>query len=483
MKTYIRFTLAILLMLIVGFFVTNFFVSKKVKTLLTEEKSLSFSGFDVNAFTGNLSLKDVKFDDVSNTIKIKEIDINVDILHYFLNEEIIIESIDAEELDLKLISSSDSKTKEGRKLKIVRIEKIKLKDANLIYDNKNKTVFELFKLNLKAENVTWPLDKNYKWLENETIAIDAKKLRYTMDTLHDLTSEAFQFSKHLLTFTDFSIKPKFTKSDYVNHIKKEKDLLNMKSKILKITGIGLQKKDSLLHVTSNKIQIDSTDFNIYRDKTIADDTSYKALYSKSLRELDFQLSIDSLMISKLDLTYQELLNNDRKASEIKFNAIEARVLNIHNSLNAKRPDIKVEAKAKFSEGSEIIFNYNFVPDHEQFYVSTDLKQIEDKSINGFFAPAMRMEMDGTINEIRTSIAGSNTEMNGDFTIAYEKLKLNILKKDGSKNNFASLISNAILRNKDVYNQYKLEKVKRDRTKSFWNYVWTFHLQGLKKSLL
>jgi len=304
-----------------------------------------------------------------------------------------------------------------------------------------------------------------------------------MNTLHDLTSEVFTYSDQSLSFTNFSIEPNFTKSEYVKHVETEKDLMNMKSKLLKISGFGLQKKDSLLHVVSNKIQIDSTNFNIYRDKTIADDTSYKALYSKALRELNFQLSVDSLMISEMELTYQELLDVDRKAGEIKFNAVQAQVLNIHNSINAEQPDIKVEAKAKFTEGSEIVFNFNFVPDHDQFYVSTYLKQIEDKSINGFFAPAMRMEMEGTINEIKTSSTGNNTEMNGDFSIAYEKLKLNILKKDGSKNNFASLLSNAIVRNKDVDNQYELEKVKRDQTKSFWNYVWTFHLQGLKKSLL
>jgi hypothetical protein len=74
-------------------------------------------------------------------------------------------------------------------------------------------------------------------------------------------------------------------------------------------------------------------------------------------------------------------------------------------------------------------------------------------------------------------------MNGDFQIAYKKLKLNILNKDGGKNNFASLLSNVFIRNKDVNTTYNLKEIERDNTKSFWNYVWTFHLEGLKKSLL
>jgi hypothetical protein len=126
---------------------------------------------------------------------------------------------------------------------------------------------------------------------------------------------------------------------------------------------------------------------------------------------------------------------------------------------------------------------SFVPDHEDFFLSTLLKRVEDKSVNGFFAPAMRMELDGTINQIQTSFSGNNTQMNGDFQIAYKKLKLNILNKDGGKNNFASLLSNVFIKNKDVNTTYKLKEIERDNTKSFWNYVWTFHLEGLKKSLL
>lgn len=483
MKTYFRFILVIVLILITGFFVTNYLVTKKVKSLLTEEESLSYSGFDLNAFSGSLSLEGVIYDNKSGIIKIKKIDIKVDLFHYLVDKEIIIKSVEAEELDINLLTSSDPKITKSKKSGKVTIEKINLRDVDITYEKNNKPLFELSKLNFKAENLNWPLDENYEWLSNETFEIDAKDLKYTMDTLHDLTSEVIVYSNQSLSFTNFSIDPKFSKSEYVNHIETEKDLMDMASKKLNIKGIQLQKKDSLVHINFSKIQLDSTDFSIYRDKTIADDTSSKALYSEALRDLDFQISVDSLLISEMELTYQELLDTDRKAGEIKFKAIQAQVLNIHNSLNAEKPDIKVEAKAKFSEESEIVFNYSFVPDHEQFYVSTYLKQIEDNSINGFFAPAVRMEMEGKINEITTSLVGNNTEMNGSFQIAYEKLKLNILKKDGTKNNFASLLSNAILRNKNVEDEHELQHVERDGTKSFWNYVWTFHLQGIKKSIL
>lgn len=483
MKTKFQVILAILLFLILCFYVTNFFVSQKVESLLEQEKNLSYSGFNVNVFLGNLTLKDLKLDDAGHRIKVKKIDMNIDILHYLFNSEIIIQKINAEGLDVKLMSSLNSKSEKRKTIDIKSIKKINIRDADITYKNEDKTVFELSKMNFKAKDLNWPLDENYEWITNETLEIDAKDLKFNMDTLHNLNSETFEFSNQLLSFKNFSIHPKFNKSEYINHIKTEKDLMNLKSNTLKISGFELFRKDSILQIKSKKIQIDSTQFNIYRDKTIADDISVKSLYSQALRELDFQLSIDSLLISEMDITYQELIQKDRKVGSITFNSIQAEILNIHNSLNEEESKISVEAHSRFSKGSEIIFNFNFVPDHEQFYVSTSLKRIEDESINNFFASAVRMEIDGTINKIKTSSTGNNFQMNGDFSIAYDKLKLNILKNDGSKNNFASLISNAIIKNRDVDESYQLESIKRDATKSFWNYVWTFHLQGLKKSLL
>lgn len=483
MKPLYRYAIAALIVLIALFVIANFWVSEKIKTRLAEVESLSYSSYYVNALTGIFTLEEVRFNDKARNIKIKEMELNVAIVPFLMNNKLVIERIDVNGMDLKIFNFSNIQPKALKKSNDFIIKKLQLKDAKIRLIDKGKITFEADQLNLKAENINWPLDKNHAWLSNETLEIDAKNLRYAMDTLHDLKSEAFGFYNKELTFSNFSIAPKFTKSDYVNHIQTEKDLMDLESKSLKISGFRLQKKDSLLHVLSRKIEMDSTNFDIYRDKTVKDDNSYKPLYSQALRELNFQLSIDSLLISELDITYEELIKHDRQPGKVRFKAIHAQVLNIHNTLNAEHPEIKAEAKARFTEDSEIVFHLNLVPDHEQFYVSTHLKKIEDKSINGFFAPAMRMEMDGEIDELKTSAYGNNTEMNGEFSLTYENMKVNILNKNGSKNSFASLMSNALISNKNAGQAHTLKNIERNTTKSFWNYLWTFHLKGLKHSLL
>lgn len=483
MKKVLQYLIALFILLFIGFFVSNYLVSNKIKSLLAKENSFSYSELGVNSFTGNLKLKQVNFIDSSKQFTAEELNINVSIFYYLLRKELKIEHIDVEKLDLNLTNSQYSKQPESLKLDTLQIKKINLTDAHISYLEKGESIFEVSNLNISAEDFTWPLTKKLDWLNNDKLAIEAENIQFDLNNLHYLKSEKITFNQQTASITNFSIQPKYSTTNYVNYVDTEKDLMDLKTKSVTIFGLNLYKKDSLFQVFSKKIEIDSSDFNIYRDKTIANDLSFKPLYSQSLRELDFLLTVDSLLVSDLDLAYQELLVKNRQPAEIKFNSIQAEVSNLHNDIDSEKPEIDVQARAKFSKDSKINFSYELFPDNDQFCVSTQLKSVKGESVNSFFGSAMSMELDGSIDNITTALKANNSEMNGNFSIAYEKLKVNILKKDGAKNPFASLMSNALIRNKDVDDTLELKKIKRNPTKSFWNYIWTFHLQGLKKTLL
>ena len=484
MKKFLLYSILLILVLIIGFFATDYYVAKKVKSFLDEQEVLSYKELNVNTFSGNLSLEDFHFDDDHQNIKIKEFDLSIDVFAYLTEDKIKIESIRAENVDLNLTQSTENENEPSVDFDTLNIDKIHLKNAKLSLKDKSKELLEITKLNLQANDISWPLANEYQWIKNSNLKVDAGALRYDLDDLHFLKSDNFTYDKTSLSFTDFAIQPKYSKSDYVNHIKTEKDLINLKTSSLAITDFDLKKgKNEKLRLHIPQVQISDSNLDIYRDKTIADDHSVKPLYSKALRELGFQLRVDTLSLSSLDLTYQELLDKNEQACKIKFNSIKGQVTNLHNSIGAKNPEIKVGFKGKFTANSMIDFRMSFVPDHERFYVSTFLKKIKDQSVNGFFKPALNLKMNGQIDEIKTSISGNNTTMSGDFNMAYDNLKIDVLKKDGSKNGFLSTVGNIFVKNNDVKEKVKIDNLKRDKTKSFWNYVWSFHREGLKKVML
>ncbi|WP_026302519.1 hypothetical protein [Psychroflexus tropicus] len=484
MKSLYRYVIAIIFILIAGYFISNFIIANKIESLLEEENSIAYSSLKVNSLIGNLNVRDFEYKTEGKKININQIDLNVDLIHYLFQKDIKIDVVTAENLSIDVdLSSSKNSTAKKAEFDITSIKKIELSNIDLILRKNDKVLFKASKANINAEDLTWPLDQNYKWLNNKSLDIRASTLFYDLDDLHIMKSEAFSFKGESLAFSDFEINPKYTTSEYVNHISKEKDLMNFKAKAIKINKFSFQSKDSLKHILSKHIQIENSDFSIFRDKTIRDDTSVKPLYSRALRDLDFLLEIDSISISKLNLTYQELLQKNHKPGKITFNAIHGQITNLHNITKRKDSMIFANFKAKFTDQSDIHFKLKLLADSDNFEVNTLITKVEDRSINGFFAPAMQMELDGTIDKIEASFQGNNTELNGSFTMAYKKLKLNVLEKDGSKNNFASLLSNALVQNNNVNHSFELKHIERDRSKSFWNYIWTFHSKGLRRALL
>jgi hypothetical protein len=74
---------------------------------------------------------------------------------------------------------------------------------------------------------------------------------------------------------------------------------------------------------------------------------------------------------------------------------------------------------------------------------------------------------------------------GTFAINYDHLKVDILKKDGKKENkIVSAVANLVVKN-DTDGKLKQTNVEVDRIqhKSVFNFLWRFVEQGLKQSVL
>jgi hypothetical protein len=440
----------------------------------------------VNILKGSLELEEFKFHDSIKDIQADYIYLNVDVLHYTLEKEIKIENLNVEGLNLKYDNTLAEVKNNKNTLNTVspiEIEAIKISLSTIEYTTAKGKILRINEIDLATKDVQWPLDKNFDWLMNKSFNIKAKDLTYDLDNLHDLNIDDLSFENRKVDFKNFKIKPKYTQQSYIEHIKVEKDLMALDAKTISLEGLELGKNEDKLQLSLSRILVDSTYLSIYRDKNIADDLSYKPLYSESLRGLGFDLKVDSVLISKASINYQELLHKDRPPGEISFESVDAQIINLHNDINKENSEIKVIASGKLSKQSQILFNMSLKPSQERFEVSTLIKDVKDSSVNTFFAPAMRMKFDGKINRIETTFTGTNSEANGQFRMVYKDLKLKILNKNGGENHFASLLSNVFVNNKDVDKTFKIDKMKRDKTKSFWNYLWSFHLEGLKRSLL
>ena len=94
------------------------------------------------------------------------------------------------------------------------------------------------------------------------------------------------------------------RKQFVNQLPLEKDLYNLKSDKISIKNMSWGFKEEVLFFSTDHIVIDKADANIYRSKVPADDKSVKPLYNKLLRELQFDMKIDTLSITNTKLVYE-----------------------------------------------------------------------------------------------------------------------------------------------------------------------------------
>jgi hypothetical protein len=486
MKKTLSYIVIVSSLFVIGFIIADLIISNEIKKRLSKEPSLSYKSFNVNVLRGSLELNGFKFYDSIRDIQADYIYLNVDVLHYTLEKKIRIENLEVDGLNLEYnstLTQVDNNKKTINAVSPVEIKAIKVSHCSIEYTTAKGKILRINEIDLATKNVRWPLYKNFDWLMDDSFTIKAKDLNYDLDDLHKLDIADLSFENKKVNLKNFRIKPKYTPQSYVKHIKVEKDLMDVEAKLISLEGLELVQNGDKLQLSLDKILVDSTNFNIYRDKTIADDTSYKPLYSESLRDLEFDLLVDSILVSKLAINYQELSHRNRPPGKISFESVDAKITNLHSGINKENSEIEMIASGKLSKQSQILFTMSLKPNQERFKISTLIKNIEDSSVNTFLAPAMRMKLEGKINRIETAFTGTNSKANGEFSIAYENLKLKILNKKGGENHFASLLSNVFMNNMDVDKTIKVDKVKRDITKSFWNYLWKIHLKGLKQSLL
>ncbi|WP_127844628.1 hypothetical protein [Psychroflexus aestuariivivens] len=482
MKKYLYRFAVFLILIVIGVLTANYLIKNKIEDQLKQQENLQYEDLTFNILNGNISFKTVQFIDDKREIQSEELDINLDLIAYLTDKSLKFNKISADGLGV-IWKATQTTTGSENLDEEITIQKIDIENANFQYKNKNKTLYSLKSINLIAEDLTWPMQDDLAWLNS--VEMTGEELDFDINNLHDLKSESFKMSDGNIEISQFQIQPKYSKKDYIKYISTEKDRMDLSINTVEIMNFGVENNDDIRKFSANKILIKDSDFEIYRDKTIADDKSIKPLYSEALRGLGFHLNIDSVQVAGLDITYQELLRSGATPAEIKFNEINGNIANIHNYKRDQTAIISTKASAKFSESSSINFSHNFNPmdTNNQFFVGTSIESVEDSSVNSFFAPALSMKLDGSIDKLRSKMTSQNNSASGTLHMAYEELKIKVLNKNGTERSFASLLSNVFVKNKNVDVEHKIQNLKRDETKSFWNYVWKFIQSGIKKTLL
>ncbi len=506
--------ISFVVILVIAYFILSGHVKKKVEAFLTDGLPShiieSHEGLSFNFFQGSVFLENAKVQirnkdttSVHTFFKIEDLIIeDISYWDYIFKDEIHIEKILLKNSIIhyykeRLISDSTASTADSivanldkKPMIPIFLGNLSIENANLSMFDKSKDSIALFAKNMNLEVNSLRLDEH---TVSERIPIAFGDYSATTDSIFVKTStyENLMVSGFLLenrnaSFFDLKLKTKHSKSELSQIIKKERDHFEVSIDSLTVKNMAFGFMNRQLFIDGDAVKIHRPRAKIFRDKLISDDPVIKKLYSQMLRDLNFQLAIDSVNINDGFIEYSEKVKYENTGGTISFSNLNADIRNVGNTyVSPNKTEINIDAI--FMERTPISAKWDFNVQNlaDQFVFKAETGALEADEMNRFTEPNLNVRLEGEIVKTYFTINGNRDNSHVDLKMNYRDFKVTVLQKDGKeKNKLVSAIINIFVVKKDskkkndFYREGDAETT-RDKTKSVFNFLWL----NLRDSLL
>ncbi|CAL65142.1 conserved hypothetical protein, membrane or secreted [Christiangramia forsetii KT0803] len=484
-------------------FLNNYLENKITKSI--EENLVKVNGtfdkVDVKLLDRRAEVVNPSFIIKGKTLKVDGILLDdIQLWDYIINKDIIVGNLNIANPVVKVFNfqkeekdSSTSKKSANFKNKVL-IKNLSIDGGSFQIFEKDSTEHRLFtkikdikmeQVRINSETLKETVPFNY-----DLILLNADSIFYDLNDQHKLAAGSFEIDNNKVLVQNLQIIPKFSKAGHQKTINIEKDRYDLKIDSLSMDSFNWTMQNDSLKIHNSFTRISGVNFDIYRDKLQPDDTSIKPLYGKMIREMPILVNLDSVEVENTYLRYEERMHAERESGVVDFSNLNARIKNITN-MGLDREDFPktvLIATANFMKQAPLKVNMEFDISNrnDNFHITGNMGQLAAEQMNKFMKPAMNVEASGDILDMYFNFYGNHTKASGDMRLEYNDFKVEVLQKDGSKKNkFVSALANLIVKNKAINEKanYKEISFTRDKTKSFWNYLWNLLKNGALKSFL
>jgi hypothetical protein len=354
------------------------------------------------------------------------------------------------------------------------------------------------KASLTARNVSMELEGilvSERTLK-EKIPFEFKKYSLGCDSIDYLVSRFYRVkAKHFKTSGDslkidgLALIPRLGRKAFISVIPKEKDLYSVNVKGLTIAGLywGFGKKG--FSFRSKAVTLDGVNADIYRGKMPPDDMSEKKLYSKILREMKFDMRIDTLRLRNSKIVYEEEKDIEKGAGKLVFGNLNMLATAVNSGYGkSELPDVNINVSARFMNISpmRVVWSFNVLDQNDRFRIRGSIFDFPAEGLAPFTKPYSNTIVEGNMDEVYFDFRGDRNNSQGTFGLNYDDLKVKVFRKNDrrKKNKIVSAIANLFVKNDSKEKVKKTDvSVTRIKEKSFFNLLWLSLSEGLRKILL
>ncbi len=495
----------------------NIWVKVKLPKIITENNDspfkISYKNIDISLWSGSIKVHKIKIfpknRPENDTIKlgiyanVKSIEIErFKTWNILFNNVIKAEQITVNDPNVLLYKNNENVINDSKNInsqiinpiqKIIIVPNVILKKGSLkiIYIKSKKTILSARNINLAVDRIviTDETLKNKIPFSYEKFNFSTDSVFYQIDQFYHLQAVNLQTSNTNFKLKKWALVPEYSRSKFSQKLKIEKDLYNINGALLSINNMDFGYKDSLFFFNANSLILEKMSANIYRNKTVDDDTTKKHLYNKLLRDIKFPLKLDTLSIKNSMLVYEEEVNSQLGPGKLTFNNFNLNATGIQSGFKqSKVKDVVIDVQSRFMNESslKVHWTFNVLDKTDRFHIKGTLFNFNIKALYPFTKDYMKASFKGNLEKVFFNFKGNDKGSAGDFALQYRGLKVEIFKKKDPKkaNKLKSAFANLLLKN-DSNGQTKKVKIEieRDQDRSFYNLLWKSIAQGLKKILI
>ena len=329
-------------------------------------------------------------------------------------------------------------------------------------------------------------------LSGLTLSLNTEKL----DLRKDLYSMGFEHMKYTfasrdMVIRDLEFRPREEREAFRKKNRYSYEIYNARLKELLLSDFDLDEflNHGVVHI--GRMELDSLDLEIFRDKTKPFDTGRRVLLlNQKMAALDFPIHIGAISVANSYMKYTELSEEGKDPLVLDFSDLKLQVgylTSIPDSLQASKP-LTLEMHGKLDRavplGVEIRMPYDARPFHVSGYTEGTSSFT---SLNQTVLPAIGLQFtEGRLDGLRFEMTGTPRSIRGNLTLLYHELKVELHREDHSERKALSWVANAVLKSSNprknghtVVGEVSFERVPY---KGLGNFVWKGVQSGIVNSL-
>ena len=307
---------------------------------------------------------------------------------------------------------------------------------------------------------------------------------------------AFEINKanSSMRIKSFTVKPIYSVEAISKTLKHQESLYDIEFNNIELSGI-----DTRLLISKQRLEVVTATLQpvlkIYRDRTLAEDTSNKVGKSphQLIQKIEFPFSVKKIVVRNGLVDYTEKKGEAKQTGTVSFKNINGTISNVTNikDLISKSNLLILDVTTSFMGVTPLhtIWKLPLNTSNGAFEVSGVVGSFNGPELNPLIEPlGLASIKKGYVDKLTFNMTGNDLGSKGSATFLYRDLQVELLKVDSGdvkKKELMSFVTNALSKDSNPQNGVvRTEEIdfERDRTKSFFSLLWKSIFSAVKKTV-